>query len=191
MLTRQIPPLAVLWRDTLLFLPPTWCRNMLAPDPAYDAYVSDAGITGNDDFDIVGNWCCGEDHQPCTNFPIVSVILPLRRGACRHWAGYSLLLGRRWPLLHWFTTPVLMLSCACVSCMPALNTLRQMLLSHFLSLTHSLSLARRGYMRPRVHLPTCRVWTILEIDLRVYLFQYPLWSPHAGFMKAGSLIIGT
>ena len=49
-------------------------RNMLSADPAYAEYVSDAGITGNDDFDIVGNFCCGEDHQLCTNFPIVSVM---------------------------------------------------------------------------------------------------------------------
>jgi hypothetical protein len=46
---------------------------MLAPDPAYAQFVDDAGITGNDDFNIVGNFCCGEGHQPCTNFPIVSV----------------------------------------------------------------------------------------------------------------------
>ena len=31
----------------------------LAADPIYEAYVSDAGITGNDNFDIVGNYCCG------------------------------------------------------------------------------------------------------------------------------------
>ena len=33
-------------------------RNMLAPDPAYDAYVSEAGITGNDDFDVLGYAKC-------------------------------------------------------------------------------------------------------------------------------------
>lgn len=47
---------------------------MLAPDPAYDAFVTEAGITGVDDFDVIGNFCCGEGHQPCSNFPIVSVI---------------------------------------------------------------------------------------------------------------------
>ena len=31
----------------------------LAPDPIYEAYVADAGITGADNFDIVGNYCCG------------------------------------------------------------------------------------------------------------------------------------
>ncbi len=50
-----------------------YLRSMLAPDPVYDAYVSAAGITGIDDFDIVGNYSCGVAHQPCTNFPIVSV----------------------------------------------------------------------------------------------------------------------
>lgn len=34
-------------------------RQRLAPDPIYEAYVADAGITGNDSFDIVGNYCCG------------------------------------------------------------------------------------------------------------------------------------
>jgi hypothetical protein len=42
---------------------------MLTADPAYEAFA--AGISGNDDVDIIGNWCCGEAHQPCTNFPIV------------------------------------------------------------------------------------------------------------------------
>lgn len=47
-------------------------RSMLA-DAAYENYVTEAGITGKDDFDIVGKYCCGGVHQPCTNFPIVSV----------------------------------------------------------------------------------------------------------------------
>ena len=44
--------------------------SMLAPDAAYDAYVADAGITGNDNFDIIGTYCCHSD--PCTNFSSVS-----------------------------------------------------------------------------------------------------------------------
>lgn len=50
-------------------------RSMLA-DAAYENYVTEAGITGKDDFDIVGKYCCGGVHQPCTNFPIVSVCFP-------------------------------------------------------------------------------------------------------------------
>ena len=34
-------------------------RQRLAPDPIYEAYVGDAGITGMDNFDIIGNYCCG------------------------------------------------------------------------------------------------------------------------------------
>ena len=34
-------------------------RQRLAPDPIYEAYVADAGITGLDNFDIIGNYCCG------------------------------------------------------------------------------------------------------------------------------------
>lgn len=46
-------------------------RQRLAPDSIYEAYVTDAGITGNDTFTIEGNYCCGYN-QPCTNFDIVS-----------------------------------------------------------------------------------------------------------------------
>mmetsp|Transcript_21534 Transcript_21534/g.33693 ORF Transcript_21534/g.33693 Transcript_21534/m.33693 type:complete len:87 (+) Transcript_21534:23-283(+) len=46
--------------------------SMLAVDPNYEAYVAAAGIDGNTDFDIVGNYCCAEAKQPCSTWTFPS-----------------------------------------------------------------------------------------------------------------------
>ena len=64
-------------RTTMLFLPAGLkmvLGQSLLPDPAYEAYTSDAGIDGNSNFEVNAIWCAMGTPAPdaCLSHEIVS-----------------------------------------------------------------------------------------------------------------------